>query len=405
VSKTRSRIPACLALCLSLLFHPNPSRAQTVEEYRSKIEAETRSLQLLKKQIEETRKKIDQLEAVAKETAKKISYAERRLNLTRRYITRLRKNISSVQARMDSLEKITDRLDIEISVSNRRFNQRIRQAYMMGRPGILELISEARSLNDVYNRYKYISLLTLADRRLAKKILADKTQLLAARDELSRLKKSYETLMREKNSETRRLKRERRRHRRLLARVNNNRKEHLAELREKEKARKALEKLLAELERKRKEALELAKRRRLKPPIPAHSLAELKGTMDWPVDGRVISRFGIKRHPKFKTAIINRGIDISAPLGSQVRSVGWGEVVIADWFLTFGLMVIIDHGDGYYSIYAHLAEAFVSFGDRVKPGDVIGTVGDTGSLEGPILHFEILKGQDPVDPLNWLKPR
>ena len=102
---------------------------------------------------------------------------------------------------------------------------------------------------------------------------------------------------------------------------------------------------------------------------------------------------------------MNNGIDIRAPRGTPVRAVETGEVVYADYNGGYGLMVILDHDGGDYSLYAHLDRASVSIGQRVAKEQVIGTVGESGSLVGPKLHFAIRQGGRAVDPIGWLRAR
>jgi murein DD-endopeptidase MepM/ murein hydrolase activator NlpD len=129
------------------------------------------------------------------------------------------------------------------------------------------------------------------------------------------------------------------------------------------------------------------------------------GSLDWPVDGEIVASFGRAVHPVYRTEIVNNGIDIAAPRGTPVRAVGAGEVVYADWNGGYGLMLILDHEGGYYSIYAHLERTAAAVGQRVAKGAVVGTVGESGSLTGPRLHFEIRQEGRAVDPIQWLRDR
>jgi murein DD-endopeptidase MepM/ murein hydrolase activator NlpD len=129
------------------------------------------------------------------------------------------------------------------------------------------------------------------------------------------------------------------------------------------------------------------------------------GTLDWPVDGEIVARFGRAVHPVYRTEVVNNGIDIAAPKGTPVRAVGAGEVVYADWNGGYGLMLILDHDGGYYSIYAHLERAAARVGQVVPKGATVGTVGESGSLAGPRLHFEIRQEGRAVDPIQWLRDR
>jgi septal ring factor EnvC (AmiA/AmiB activator) len=121
------------------------------------------------------------------------------------------------------------------------------------------------------------------------------------------------------------------------------------------------------------------------------------------VAGKIISRFGVKQSGDYKSFTFQSGIDIRGEQGDPVRSVFKGNVVYAEWLKGYGNMVIIDHGENYYTLYAHLQEMFRKKGDTVDTGEVIATMGDTGSLKGVRLHFELRHHGKPVNPLEWLK--
>ncbi len=138
--------------------------------------------------------------------------------------------------------------------------------------------------------------------------------------------------------------------------------------------------------------------------VPAgQGLMVRRGRIPWPVSGRIIQPFGRYRNPEFKEVVDNSGIQIQAPPGMPFRAVASGVVRYADWFKGYGKLVILDHGEGYYSLYAQASELDVSEGQRVQAGEVLGEVGDTGSLVGPSLYFEIRKNGVPQDPVLWLK--
>jgi septal ring factor EnvC (AmiA/AmiB activator) len=132
------------------------------------------------------------------------------------------------------------------------------------------------------------------------------------------------------------------------------------------------------------------------------AFASLQGKLPWPVVGRVVNRFGTQKHPRLGTVTENTGIDIEATRGTPVRAVCDAQVGIVTWLRGFGNTIILDHRDGHYSVYAHLDQVKVVQGNWILAGDMIGTVGDTGSLEGPRLHFEIWNKRDIQNPQLWL---
>ena len=106
---------------------------------------------------------------------------------------------------------------------------------------------------------------------------------------------------------------------------------------------------------------------------------------------------------EFRTETFRTGVEFDAAVGDSVRAVAPGQVRFADWFRGYGKLVIVDHGDQYFTVSGHLSEIFVSVGDVVAEGDTIGSAGATGSLTGPSLYFEIRRGSRPPDPADWLE--
>ena len=122
-----------------------------------------------------------------------------------------------------------------------------------------------------------------------------------------------------------------------------------------------------------------------------------------PVQGEIISKFGPQNGGDYKSFTFQSGIDIKVDRGEPVRSVFHGKVMFAEWFRGYGNLMIINHGENYYTLYAHLEEFFKTRGDMVEAGEVIATAGDTGSIKGLCLHFEVRFHGEPVNPLKWLK--
>jgi len=129
----------------------------------------------------------------------------------------------------------------------------------------------------------------------------------------------------------------------------------------------------------------------------------LKGLLNMPVKGKVVSTFGPYHHTEFNVMNFRSGIDIKADRGEPIHAVYAGKVLYASWFKGYGNMMIIDHGDNYYTVYANIEELFKSPGDLVQKDEVVATVGDGGSTTGSKLYFEVRHHGKPMDPLAWLK--
>ena len=138
---------------------------------------------------------------------------------------------------------------------------------------------------------------------------------------------------------------------------------------------------------------------------PPHTgFRELQGRLPLPVSGTVAVGFGPVVNPRFNTVTVQKGIDIRAPAGAEVQAVAAGRVAHAGWFKGYGNLVIVDHGDGYHTLVAHLGSMSTAMGEEVAAGAALGTVGDAGSPLGTYLYFEIREKGRPVDPRAWLRP-
>jgi murein hydrolase activator len=169
------------------------------------------------------------------------------------------------------------------------------------------------------------------------------------------------------------------------------------------------ERALGELARRAQELQAMIQRLQSQdyaPPFTPIPMAERRGKLTWPTRGKVLQAFGIQVHPQFNTVTMNNGIEIAPPAGdATVRAVHDGRVAFAEPFPAYGNLLIINHGDGYHSLYGHLAEFLVKSGEYVIAGQPVAVAGDTGSLVGVSVYFEIRHQAKPVDPLQWLSRR
>jgi septal ring factor EnvC (AmiA/AmiB activator) len=224
--------------------------------------------------------------------------------------------------------------------------------------------------------------------RKEKKLDASHKEILSLQGEKEREKKNLVNLRAQRKRSLTNIKTERSKREKQIARL--------------EQAQKKLQNLIAELERRRRE--EIA--RKLPPQkewVASSVFAKNKGSLQWPTQGEVISTFGRNRHERFGTETFNNGIDIKATRGTPIKCVAKGRVEYVDWLSGYGKCVIVNHGGGYYTFYAHALDISVRVNDEVEGGQVIGKVGDTDSLTGDCLHFEIRHGKDSLDPQGWLR--
>ena len=131
----------------------------------------------------------------------------------------------------------------------------------------------------------------------------------------------------------------------------------------------------------------------------------LKGRLPWPVEGKVAIPYGSQKDPQFNTPIFRSGTYIQSNTASYAKAVHAGRVVFAEWFKGYGQLIIVNHGDGYHTLYGSLSEIFTKVGDIIKEKQTLGRVGNSGILNTPGLYFEVRYKGKPLDPLQWLQRR
>ena len=139
------------------------------------------------------------------------------------------------------------------------------------------------------------------------------------------------------------------------------------------------------------------------PPVPDRGFSSQKGRMNLPVKGHIIESYGKHKHPEFNSFTFSKGLSISASPGTEIKAIYEGTVIFADYFKGFGNMMVVDHGGGYFSLYAHASRLAKKVGAEVARHETIGAVGDVDSSKGSILYFEIRQQGKPVDPAGWVR--
>jgi septal ring factor EnvC (AmiA/AmiB activator) len=137
----------------------------------------------------------------------------------------------------------------------------------------------------------------------------------------------------------------------------------------------------------------------------AKDFSGLKGKLPWPLNGRVAIPYGSQKDPQFNTPIFRSGTYIQSNNDTLAKAVHNGKVVFAEWFKGYGQLVIVNHGDGYHTLYGSLSEIFTKVGDIIKGKQAVGRVGNSGIMNSPGLYFELRFKGKPLDPVQWLKRR
>lgn len=401
-------------------------------------------------QLEQTRQDIDELKKLQEQLDKERSSVQQQLRKTESEMGELEKQIRSLQDEMGTREKEIQRLDQEKKKlqSSRLEQQRLiaiqaRAAYQSGRQEYLKLLlnqEQPEKLSRTLTYYGYLGSARVKQldafnttlRQLAEvesSISGQQSQLTEQRSALDQRRSELAAVREERAQVLTKLNRDyassesklelRQAEQAELGRVLKRIEEEIARrAREEEEARQralAEERRLREqLERQQREqerALASAPRQKTPKPQPltlvssgagyGGPFAEARGRLPWPISGRLIARYGSPRGEDNRATW--DGVLISASAGSPVRAIHDGRVVFADWLRGSGLLVILDHGNGYLSLYGHNQSLLKNAGDIVKAGEPIATVGTSGGQETPALYFAIRQQGRPTDPAQWCR--
>jgi septal ring factor EnvC (AmiA/AmiB activator) len=311
-------------------------------------------------------------------------------------LTAAQDELRKAEARMGEMEKELvrhgeqqEQANHSLAERRQRLRVRLRALYKMGDVEWMNLVFGAESVDAGLERIRFLRRLAQSDRELITETQRQREVLNVATRRI-REQKIYQKEITEQVRK-RREEAEQARARQMDALKLIHREEalHRRAIRELRSARKRLAGVVRSIEGKRSVAQGFKSwRERLKPPV----------------DGaRVEVPYGLRVDPRFKTKTKHQGVDIRAKAGARVKAVYPGKVAFAESFQGYGLLVILDHGGGYYTLYAHLGRFLVAKGDKVPQGQAIGTLGSTGSLKGPYLYFEVREGGRAVDPQKWVR--
>ena len=311
-------------------------------------------------------------------------------------VTRIRAKVRDLTDReRDLKEKIsTSELDLrkirrQREKTARWLSMRSAALYKAGHLSYLKIILNSAGVEDLQRRSYYLRVLTESD-----------SELFNLSTELYRSEQRQVEALRSAKAQLVSTRRDQEENLVVLERKKRDKDLILAATRDK-KERNAT--LLRELETSASHLRKLLDALQLQAKTGESAFPTLKGSLKRPVSGKVIKSFGRNRTGRFNTYTLSNGVTIQSAEGTPIRSVYGGKVIFADWFSGYGRIIIVDHGGGYYTLYGHLSEVKVTVGEEVEADRVIGLVGDSGSLEGSALYFEIRLHGKPVDPSPWFK--
>jgi len=374
-----------ISVCFSVFcFAEEPSDRN---KERLKLKNVHKKIQQQKKELKKVEKDearvIERLNRIEKQLLKENKEYK---NVTKS-IAKTQKSISRVHAQIEELKK-------QLHSTEQYLKQRLVAFYKYQKRSGMRILLSSNSYNEFLNQNTFIKRIIAQDhglfsgclQRLDKKKNLER-QLGSKRDELLEHKK---TLLNKREA----IKKSQREKLTLLKKTQREKRLQATALKELENYSRELQKFIDRLPEGTKKFTSGTKR-----------FSRMRGKLLFPANGKIITTFGKKEHPELHTFTFQNGIEIRASHDTPIKAVYDGKVVFADWFKGYGNLIIIDHGENYYSLSAHASRLVKKVGDIVEEGQTIAYVGDTSSLKGNCLYFEIRHHGKPQNPMKWLARR
>ncbi len=371
-------------------------------DFDGQLNEQDKAINALKNEIDKTRKDIKNQQSKEKSTAKRISSLEKEMSLTSQLINKLNRQERYTKSQIGKLEKFIPENEQLLDIYRARYEKRAIEIYKKGSPtAMVKLLSSSTWRQAVY-RVRYMKIISDIE-----KTMQDSIKLLIV--DISNQKKELDHALRKNTN----VKNEKAKQQALLTK---NKKTTQSELKNIQKNKSELEKYLTEKQAGLKQ-LEAVRQKILNDKnkglrekriyeqqeyFNLKQFAELKGQLLWPIEGKVVTKFGSHWNAKLKTTTDNPGIDIEGKPRSPVRAVLNGIVTTITFIRGYGTTVIIDHGGGFYTVYTHVTDLQIYEDGEVKSRDIIAYTGDGDSINGSKVHFEIWGNLQKLDPEQWL---
>ncbi len=392
------RLIKLVFILLLCLYNPRLVFASSPGE---DIKKKQTQLDKLRDEIEKYEVKIKENEKKEKSTLDVLSSYDKQAVLLRKLIRKLKDQEQELQRSIDETKRIIIELSGQMSFLKQNYADYVKTVYKYGRTYDLELLLSSKSFNELLIRSEYLKRFSEQRRKDLEKIDTKRFSIEEENKKLISQLEDQRNLIAEKRKEEQRLSNSMKKRKAILAEIRKNKNKYKRELERRKQDVKELEKIIAKLideENLRKNKTDIS----ISPEVSTKFGFSIKrGFLPWPVArGKIVSRFGMQQHPMLGTITQNTGVDISVPIGTDVRAVAEGEVSKIHWLPSYGNLIILHHNEGYRTVYAHLSEIFVNEGDKIKEGAILGKSGD--SINGSVLHFEIYKGREKQNPEQWL---
>lgn len=371
-------------------------------DYDEELKYQNDAINALKTEINQLRLKIKTAESRERSASTRISSLDEEISLTAKLIRSLKSEEEKTRKRILQLKSDILKNENELESLRARYKKRVVNSYRKGRLTDLEKVFSSTTWRQAIYRTQYLKIISDIEKKLTNQIERLLIQISQQKLELEAVLRNNLKLVRDKQQQISSYRDMRIDREKELNRIRNDKKALSNYIEEKEAGIIQLESIIKKvLEDKARFERELRIRKQQEA-LKTKSFKALKGQLPWPAEGRIIAKFGRQWNSKLKTTTENPGIDIKGQPGSPIRTVLGGVVTTITYIRGYGTTIIVDHGGGFYTVYSHVTNIQTVVDGQVRNGDIIAYMGDSGSINGSKLHFEIWGKGQKLDPEKWL---
>lgn len=376
-------------------------KAKRARSARAQIEAARAEMKTLAGDLKKRQQAVKELDDKAKSITEAIGQLDEslaQLGKARKKTTELKTALEGEHGRLEA--RLQDE-EVKNAALKKRVSRRMRAVYVLAGGGAARVLLGADSFEDLALRRHVLERLTKNDLVLLEDYDRSRSTLLARQAEVQTSREEVARTTKVLDEQEDLAQKARAARSEALKRIRTEKDLQKRQAKELKERRSALAKLLKNLTKKKsKKARKAQKKRRKRSRGGKGILAN--APLPRPVSGKVFRRYGSTRDKESRAVLVSHGLHYRAKRGTSVKSIAAGRVAFTGWMRGFGRIVIVDHGEGHHSLLAHLASAKVKTGQKVKSGQIVGTVGDTESPDGVKLYFELRDHGKPVDPWRWM---
>ncbi|GJL78161.1 MAG: peptidase M23 [Nitrospinaceae bacterium] len=382
----------CFVFSLIFVFVilPGHGTADPVKEIQERIAQEKNELEKLKARLEKQNKTILAAGAKGNSVLRNLQKIDNQLKLKERELKIYQYNKKINQKKISQSTKQIALAEKQMESQKQILGKRLRAIYKEGNMFPVKVLFSAENFNDLIQRIKYMELVTAHDSSLFGKYDERLRQLEEGKKTLLLARTQLETLENDTLAKKSEIKNQKIEKSAFLENLNKKKTLGIKVKKEIQQASSNLNNLILKLEEKIEKGQGL-------------DFQDKKGRLQLPVKGKFLNKFGKKRDKQYDTFIVYNGVDIKATKGTPVRAVSSGKVLFANELEGYGNLIIIGHGEDYHSLYGHLDEIITKVGRTVRSSQIIGRSGDTGSLVGETLYFELRHKGKPIEPTRWFQ--